>query len=285
VHWDAGGHPNGHMSRTLGLGVPIAIAVVGALVAAGSAWQARSTSAMIPVTVLAAFLAGLFAAISLATVLANHDADRWQDADLPPVLLVLILLGGVVAAVAAMAGLRPSWLRAMDLAGPAGAVQTGGERVAWIGGCHSSWALDGTVALLAVAAVMLAIAGPVVVAAVPAAVAAAIVVFLRSLRVVVGSNGVRVTAGAGWPAVTIPLASIDRAEAVTLDPLWWGGWGYRGSLRLAGRAAWVLRRGQGLRLDLTDGRTFAVTVDRADEAAAVVGEWLARRPPAPSSRT
>jgi hypothetical protein len=75
--------------------------------------------------------------------------------------------------------------------------------------------------------------------------------------------------------VNIPLERMVAVEAIDVEPTAWGGWGYRGSLRLFGRAAWVLRRGEGIRVDLEDGKTFAVTVDHADEGAAVLNRWLA----------
>ena len=40
------------------------------------------------------------------------------------------------------------------------------------------------------------------------------------------------------------------------------------------RAAWVVRGGSGVRIELTDGAVFAVTVDNADEAAAVLNGLL-----------
>ncbi|HEY3139941.1 MAG TPA: hypothetical protein VGJ86_02365 [Acidimicrobiales bacterium] len=100
---------------------------------------------------------------------------------------------------------------------------------------------------------------------------------LGSVRVSVGAHGVRVRPElVRWPAVRIPLAHIARAEAIDLHPMRWGGWGYRGSLRLVRRAAWVVRGGPGLRIELTDGAVFAVTVDNA---VAVLNGLLAAEAP------
>jgi hypothetical protein len=41
------------------------------------------------------------------------------------------------------------------------------------------------------------------------------------------------------------------------------------------RAAWVVHRGPGLKLDLRDGKVFVVTVDGAEEVAAVVNGLIA----------
>jgi hypothetical protein len=81
--------------------------------------------------------------------------------------------------------------------------------------------------------------------------------------------------------VTHPITTIASGRAIDLRPRDWGGWGYRGSLRLAGRAGWVLRAGEALELTLTDGRRFAVTVDGAAGAAEVLASLLAA--PATSS--
>ena len=81
----------------------------------------------------------------------------------------------------------------------------------------------------------------------------------------------------------IPREQITAAHADTIEPLAWGGWGYRITPR--GRAA-VVRRGPGLVLSRRDAVPFAVTVDDpqagADLVNAVVaagvdeGRWLSR---------
>jgi hypothetical protein len=101
-----------------------------------------------------------------------------------------------------------------------------------------------------------------------------VVASLATVYVTVGAAGVRATAALGWPGVTIPLAEITAGRAIDLRPRTWGGWGYRGSLRLAGRAAWVLRRGEALELTLTGDRRFAVTVDDAATAAEVLATYV-----------
>jgi hypothetical protein len=58
----------------------------------------------------------------------------------------------------------------------------------------------------------------------------------------------------------------------------WGGWGYRGSRRAFGRSAVVLRGGGAIRLLLTDGTKFAVTVDDAAAGAGLLTDLLAGAP-------
>jgi hypothetical protein len=72
------------------------------------------------------------------------------------------------------------------------------------------------------------------------------------------------------------LEQIVGASVIDLKPREWGGWGYRGSRRAFGRAAVVLRAGPAIRLDLTDRRTFAVTVDDAATGAGLVNDLRAR---------
>jgi hypothetical protein len=77
----------------------------------------------------------------------------------------------------------------------------------------------------------------------------------------------------GWlplPSLRLPLEQVESVEVLDLQPMRWGGWGYRGSLRAFGKAAWVVGSGPGLVLHLTRGRTFAVTVDDAEAAAGVI---------------
>ncbi|MFI6937802.1 hypothetical protein ACIBI4_00905 [Streptomyces sp. NPDC050418] len=69
----------------------------------------------------------------------------------------------------------------------------------------------------------------------------------------------------GLPRRRIPLSHIVAAEfAPRVTPQHWGGWGYR--WRPEKGTAVVVRRGEGLVLNLGDGRKFTVTVDDAEAA-------------------
>jgi hypothetical protein len=96
-----------------------------------------------------------------------------------------------------------------------------------------------------------------------------------SIRVLIDDDGLKVFYGAwGWPVTWIQLEEIEQVYAIDVKPMSWGGWGYRGMLSLFGRAAVVLRGGEGLRLDLSRGRIFVVTVDDASTGAAVLAQKL-----------
>ena len=84
---------------------------------------------------------------------------------------------------------------------------------------------------------------------------------LSSLRVEVTDEAVAVRFGpTGWPQRRIPMDQIEAAEAIMVDPLKWGGWGYRWMPWTKASAA-VIRKGPGIELQLKDGRRFAVTVN------------------------
>ncbi|MEV6301843.1 hypothetical protein AB0M02_20695 [Actinoplanes sp. NPDC051861] len=96
---------------------------------------------------------------------------------------------------------------------------------------------------------------------------AAAIVFGR-IRLTVDRRGLRLVAGLiGVTVKHIPLAEIVSAGAQEINPVEWGGWGYR---VVPGRSALVLRAGPGLVLYLTDGRRFAVTLDRPQTPAALI---------------
>jgi len=85
----------------------------------------------------------------------------------------------------------------------------------------------------------------------------------------------------GWLTQRVALARVVAARAFQLRPLEHGGWGYRGSVRLFGRAAVIVRGGPALGLELADGKRLSVTVDDADTAARVINGILSRRPAQP----
>ena len=66
----------------------------------------------------------------------------------------------------------------------------------------------------------------------------------------------------GLPRRVIAVADIADASAVLVEPMDWGGWGYRWIPRANASAA-VLWRGPGIALVLRDDRRFAVTVGDA----------------------
>ena len=78
----------------------------------------------------------------------------------------------------------------------------------------------------------------------------------------------------GRPRRTIALTDVRRADAVRIEPMEWGGLGYRWIPGAKASAA-VIRTGPGIVLSLADGRRFAVTVDDAVAGAQATTDALA----------
>ncbi|WCD84854.1 hypothetical protein KPP03845_101177 [Streptomyces xanthophaeus] len=77
----------------------------------------------------------------------------------------------------------------------------------------------------------------------------------------------------GLPRRKIRLAQITSAEFLPrITPQQWGGWGHR--WRPEKGTAIIVRRGEGLALELDDGKRFTVTVDDAENAVRVIRTHL-----------
>ena len=100
---------------------------------------------------------------------------------------------------------------------------------------------------------------------------------LASITVVVDRAGLDVRFGPlGWPRKHIPLAAIAAVSAEDIDPLRWGGWGYR---VMPGRSAVVLRSGPAIVVDLVGGKRFCVTIDDPEPGVGLLRGYLAAADP------
>ena len=84
-----------------------------------------------------------------------------------------------------------------------------------------------------------------------------------------------------WAAVT--ATSVVGAHAIELDAIAHGGWGYRGSRKLFGKASIVVRSGPAVQLDLRGGHQLFITVDDAATAARLLNGLLDQPPPSTGS--
>ena len=151
---------------------------------------------------------------------------------------------------------------------------TGTGRAAWTGRAHLAWWLP--LVLIAIG-VILVISARSLVGAIPAALLLLVYLAFGWITVTVDVRGLQIRYGVlPRPVTSVPLDDIRRAERIDLAPLQWGGWGYRGSRKAFGRAAVVLRGGDAIKLQLTDGGEFAVTVDDAATGAALLTDLLAQ---------
>lgn len=271
-HWDIHGHPNGHLPR-LGLLVVLGgVACVLAISAAGATHFASSLPRSVSGAPVLGFVAAVLATASAASVVANHDAASWEQADLGSWWILFGLAFGVIVALA-VGRMQPRAIHEPPKAVRNAVAFGPTERVVWIGETRVRWVIVVALGLVVLGLFQIVTLSPPTGEIVLAS--ALLVASFSSVHVVADRRGVRCSSSFGWPRVRISLDRIASAEAIDVRPLQWGGWGYRGSLRLFQRAAWILRGGPGLRLDLRDGKVFIVTVDDPEEAAAVVNGLLA----------
>ncbi|RGE20290.1 hypothetical protein [Leucobacter sp. wl10] len=87
-------------------------------------------------------------------------------------------------------------------------------------------------------------------------------------RVRVDDAGIEARSILGWPRFRVPVSDIDRVAAGQINPLSdFGGWGWRWS---PGRFGIVMRTGEGILVTRRNGGVWAVTVDGAQEGAALL---------------
>jgi hypothetical protein len=273
--WALDGVPRSSIVKEGALAYSLVLTLIGAIGMSGTMWRrgsrANARSAARGAAVFA-FVGAVSWLSGLVIVAANRDQATWRTAELSGAGLPVVIGGALLIAVAVIglaqrvepAHVSPTTRPRLPVAP--------GELLAWTGRA-SGRGLAALACVTGVVTVGVGATGSPSTATIFLIVTVVVGLF-ASVRVTVGVAGVRVTAGTGWPRLTLPLERIEVADSIDVRPMEWGGWGYRGSLRLAKKAAWVLRRGPGLHLSLRDGGTFVVTVDDAPEAAAVVNALL-----------
>jgi hypothetical protein len=146
--------------------------------------------------------------------------------------------------------------------------------VLWEGHCRSRWAIPVILGSAVGAALMVALhLAPLALIFV---VLAVVMIPFIGITVTVEPAGVRVRYVGGIKQL-VELDLIESVDAQNIVPMRWGGWGYRGSMRVFRVAAVILRKGDGLVLHLRGGRRFAVTVDDAVHGATALDNLLSAR--------
>jgi hypothetical protein len=212
---------------------------------------------------------------SWRVVAANLDVDDWAQADRVgiPQVLGAFLIAALVAGVATLSARRLETAPIPEPVLPSAGLSPGGRGV-WVGTARSLWALPIVIALVGVGIYLALTRGPIF--GLPLGLIGLVAVPFVSLRVVADRHGVDIVFGPlGWPRRRIPLSDIQRATTLDVVPMEHGGWGYRGSLKLFGRAAIVLRGGEGLRLVLAGDKVLTITVDNAEEGAGLLNDLVA----------
>lgn len=284
IHFDGSGTPDGSGP----VWVPILMAAIAGVIALGvimAVLRGDPTRDVAPAAIgFAHVISIMLSLIAIVTINVNQGTSDWTQADDLPgamfagALLVPALVAGLVAArlraiLPQPAPVPVATIPSLGLAP--------GERATWseVITLNWMWAVGAIAAMVGVG-LTFTTAWPAGIAAGVGGVGAALA--FHRYRVRVSADGVRVEFGvAGWPRVAIPLDRVATARAEHIDPMKWGGWGYRGSLYVFGRAAMVHRRGPGLVLALKDDRHFAVTCDDPTTAAGLVNDLVDRREPSP----
>jgi hypothetical protein len=285
THWGPSGAPNGSMSTSVFLATVLLTTIVPGLIMFAISRRAHPHRFEIaPALGFLAAFAAVWVGVSLLVVEANVGVADWRQAATTGAAQVGLVLGlglgaGAMAFASAIGIEQPRTDPEPNRAGAAPSAGLGpNERAAWVGHCRSRWAWPTAIGFggLGLVGVVVGLSvGPVAwwTSAVLLLVALSVVPF-TSIRVTADRRGLRIELGpAGWPTVKVPIDAIVAAH-VEADaiPTQWGGWGYRGSLKVMGKAAVVLRRGPAIRLEVTGGRAFLVTVDDPRPGAGILND-------------
>ncbi|NLB48022.1 MAG: DUF1648 domain-containing protein [Microbacteriaceae bacterium] len=159
-----------------------------------------------------------------------------------------------------------------------------GQRAVWFGTVRPArgflWALIPGVLALAVGTVAVSAAGtePAVTWIMLGTTVLVLVIVLTNtwFRVRIDQTGLEARSVLGWPTYRVPAADVKRVAAVQINPFAeYGGWGVRLSPTGFGI---VLRTGEGLLIERhSRARSFAITLDNAAEAAAVLAAMAPNR--------
>ena len=266
VHWDFGGDPNGSMPPLvllillIGIYVAVHWAVIRVL---------QRTPYEGPSFVAGLFgIGGLLATVSWLSVLANRGQQTWESSSGVGFVEILIAVG--IGLILGLVGWLLAGGRSVERQPPATSVPT--LDLAQPG--SAIWSSRGNGPILQVIGVVLLVIGLATwgwTTLVLVALAAFVLVFAE-VRTTVAQRGVVVSLGwLGVPSWTVPMEAIERAEVERVNPMAYGGWGYR--LR-PGVAAIVTRGGESLRLVRPDKADLVLTVDDAATGAGVINSML-----------
>jgi hypothetical protein len=277
THWGPGGGVDATQSRSSFV-LTTALFLLGLTAFFGLlAWMESYGRRILAAT--AGGTAALIAVLTYGTVLTQAGLSDPQQAVIPAPVIVATVVLPVVAA-AALWRLNPLPPRAVRA--PGATLSTGartidvapGERLAWVGrAAPAGWAM-GILALIIAAATVLSWVSVPWTAVIPLA-AGALTIVMLSARVVINDNGIRV-ASAGIPWLRVPLAEVREASGSTVTPF--GDFGGIGMRYGRSKRGFVTRKGEALLLEQADGTKTYVSINHADQAAAVVNTLLRRRP-------
>ncbi len=259
-HWGLDGRPDANLPMwTLPL-LPVVLIVVGGLIATLFRVRGRPSAEGAG---LLLFMGTTGVLATASTVMLNSGAEDWQAASpmhwshIAAVLVVPALVGVLGYLVAR--GWYPMERSETFVTTNAIPVSPG-EAVTWVGTSQVRYpfviAAVGTLGMVLLPGVWRLATIPVVAAA----------LILSHVKVTVDNEGLKASLG-GIFRRRFPLSEIYAVKAVELIPNEWGGWGYRTA---PGRTAMVVRGGEAIDIQLTNGHRFAVNVDDAATGAGLL---------------
>ncbi len=268
-HWGLSGTPDSALPKIVMLLLHVGATLIAALVAIRAVRvQSEQTSHVLGI---ASFVSFLFTALGFLAVHANIDAPTWRDAR--PLSLITALcatgLGLGLAALVSRATRAKNFPPDSTTAPSAGLAPR--ERAVYQKRTKAR-GLSLLAAAMLIAALFALLLGREDIAFVSSAVAALLIPWTQ---VCIRIDRQRFTIEYGplaFPKQSFELDRVERADVIHVTPLSHGGWGYRGSLVLLGRAAVVVRSGTAIELLLRGGRRFVITSDDAERAAGVVND-------------
>ena len=249
THWGFSGRPDGSIPRWMGIAViPLTVTIL-ALVGTGREVEQRK--------VLVGWLSfGLMMQSSL--LWANAGASDWTEARNLWLWIPFVL--GVPLALVWYVGRHGQPVAPALVVPPTPSTNLApGQRGAWSSSASNRWAMLLDVGLL-VAGVAL---GQFVLV-----LAAVVCMPFNAVRVSAGNQGVVLYLGV--PGIFRKRYPLEAIASATVGDYQSFSFGYRGSRKAMRAAAWAIRRGESLVLQLKDGTTVSITVDDAAQGAALI---------------
>jgi hypothetical protein len=274
THWGLGGQPDGFSSLATNLSLLIGTGVFTVAAMSAIAWiWGRSTATRRISVGCAVGIATMLAIDTVGTLWGQRGLTDAAEAGSVDLLIALACGAALVTGALAAACVRRDPPTPATQPVPASAsrvTMATTERVVWFQRIH----LRGAVAICAGAFVLIVGLGVATSmwAFTPIGLILPIGLALFDFTVRVDPAGLTVRSILGWPRTAIPATEVVEATATYIDPFRdFGGWGWRVGRK--GRTGVVLRRGRALLVEQTDGRSFVVTVDDADTAAALLNTY------------
>jgi len=278
-HFDGAGHADDSMTVEGFLVVTSVMVVIGLGLSIGLATRRRPVPVGLGATVgfLGPFIAALGGGILATTAVSQRGIDSWTEAPNVWWSLPIVLIGSVAAGTTgAWVGSRLEVATINKSATNNPVMDLGDEEQAvWSTSLHSAPLYLLGIAVAVVGVILLVATPPwlgivILVASVP-------LIALATVHVRVDRTGLQVKYGRfPWPNTLVTIDQIDTASIIDVRPMEWGGWGYRGNLKLMRQAAVVHRAGPGIRVDLKDGKVFVVTVDNPEAGVALLNAQVQR---------